>query len=246
MTTTPGSPDIRSILGRVTVFGATPPDFDPDIAPADPLELFAEWLADAVDAGVADPNAMTLSTVDADGSPDARVLILRDATPQGWSFGTSSSSPKGRQLAAARAAALTFYWPARGRQVRVRGRVIEGSAAENAESFLSRGTGGRAESFLGRQSDVIDDPDEPRDRRRTPTWSRPRGRSTRSCPRRSNSGRRRATARICGCATAPRATRATQPASTHSIPSGSGPEAGASDLNPRPCNDRGGHRRFRR
>ena len=162
MTKTPGSPDIRSILGRVTVFGATPPAFDPDTAPADPLELFAEWLADAVDAGVADPNAMTLSTVDADGSPDARVLILRDATPEGWSFGTSSSSPKGRQLAAVDAAALTFYWPARGRQVRVRGRVVEGSAEENAASFLSRGTGGRAESFLGHQSDVIDDPDEPR------------------------------------------------------------------------------------
>jgi pyridoxamine 5'-phosphate oxidase len=162
MTKTPGSPDIRSILGRVTVFGATPPDFDPDAAPADPLELFAEWLADAVDADVADPNAMTLSTVDVDGAPDARVLILRDATHEGWSFGTSSTSPKGRQLAAAGAAALTFYWPARGRQVRVRGRVIEGSAEENAESFLSRGTGGRVESFLGRQSDVIDDPDEPR------------------------------------------------------------------------------------
>lgn len=160
--TTSDSPDIRSILGRATVFGATPPPFDPDAAPADPLALFAEWLADAVDAGVADPNAMTLSTVDADGSPDARVLILRDATPEGWSFGTSSSSPKGQQLAAAGRAALTFYWPARGRQVRVRGPIVEGSAEENAQSFLSRGTGGRAESFLGRQSDVIDDPDEPR------------------------------------------------------------------------------------
>lgn len=154
--------DIRSILGEVTVFGSTPPPFDPGDAPADPLDLFAEWLADAVEAEVPDPNAMTLSTVDGDGIPDARVLILRDATPEGWTFGTSSSSPKGRQLTGNPAAALTFYWPARGRQVRVRGVVSVGTAAESAESFLSRGTGGRAESFLGRQSDVISDPDEPR------------------------------------------------------------------------------------
>jgi pyridoxamine 5'-phosphate oxidase len=154
--------DIRSILGEVTVFGSTPPPFDPDRAPADPLDLFADWLADAVSAGVPDPNAMTLSTVDDAGVPDARVLILRDATPDGWAFGTSSSSPKGRHLAAHPAAALTFYWPARGRQVRVRGAVTIGSPAEAAESFLARGTGGRAESFLGRQSDVIADPDEPR------------------------------------------------------------------------------------
>lgn len=154
--------DIRSLLGEVTVFGSTPPPFEPDDAPADPLDLFADWLADAVQAGVPDPNAMTLSTIDDAGVPDARVLILRDATPDGWAFGTSSSSPKGRHLAAHPAAALTFYWPTRGRQVRVRGVVTIGSRDEAAESFLARGTGGRAESFLGRQSDVIADPDEPR------------------------------------------------------------------------------------
>lgn len=86
---------------------------------------------------------MTLSTVDAAGSPDARVLILKDLDAVGWWFATSALSAKGVQLAARPSAALTFYWPAVGRQVRVRGPVVAGSREQAVADFLARGVAAR-------------------------------------------------------------------------------------------------------
>jgi pyridoxine/pyridoxamine 5'-phosphate oxidase len=95
---------------------------------------------------------MTLSTVDADGSPDARVLILKDVTEGCWWFASSSESAKGRQLGASPAAALTFYWPAHARSVRIRGPVMAATATQSANDFGARGLGARAVALASKES----------------------------------------------------------------------------------------------
>jgi pyridoxamine 5'-phosphate oxidase len=145
---------LRSIL----VFGGDLPTFDVSWVPAEPTGLFATWLTEAVAAGVPEPHATVLSTVDADGHPDARVLILKDVTTEGFWFASGANSPKGTQLATTPFAALTWYWPAQGRQIRVRGTVRPSSAEENAADFLARAPGGRAEALVGWQSEPLRDP----------------------------------------------------------------------------------------
>ena len=85
------------------------PTVDLDDLPDDPDDLFRAWITAAADAGVPEPHAATLATVDADGLPDARTLILKDVSPRGWAFTSTRSSAKGAQLAANRAAALAFW-----------------------------------------------------------------------------------------------------------------------------------------
>lgn len=126
--------------------------FDPGRAPPEPQTLFLDWLSFAIDAGLREPHAMTLSTVDADGCPDARVLILKDVDAAGWCFAADAGSPKGRQLAANPNVALTFYWPRLGRQVRVRGAAGPAPRARSAADFLARSASARAMAALGRQS----------------------------------------------------------------------------------------------
>ncbi|CAM5283079.1 Pyridoxine/pyridoxamine 5'-phosphate oxidase [Streptomyces tendae] len=99
------------------------PPLDPADAPGDPLELFTSWFAEAVAAGEREPHTVTLATADAEGLPDARVVMLHGADADGWAFATHADSRKGRHLAARPYAALTFYWPVLGRQVRLRGPV---------------------------------------------------------------------------------------------------------------------------
>ena len=137
------------------------PDFDPAGAPDDPGGLFAEWLAAARDAGVLDPQVVTLSTVDPQGAPDARVLVLRDVRGGGaeWVFAADADSPKGRQLAGSPAAALTAYWPAQGRQIRVRGPVEPSAPEVSAAEFLTRSPASRAAVLVGHQSEALDSPE---------------------------------------------------------------------------------------
>jgi pyridoxamine 5'-phosphate oxidase len=119
------------------------------------VALFEQWLAEAIAAGVPEPHAMTVSTVDAEGHPDARVVILKDVSAEGWAFASSRESAKGADLARTAWAALTFYWPLQGRQVRVRGPVVPGSAEQNAADFLARHPASRAVVFSGRQSQPL-------------------------------------------------------------------------------------------
>lgn len=149
--------DLRELLRGLDVFSGDLPDFDIDAAPADPRELFTDWLLDAVRAGVREPHAMTLSTVGADGDPSARVLIVKDISPDGWHFAADAGSRKGRELTAHPAAALTFYWAPLARQVRVRGRVGAGRGDASAADFLARSPGARAETLLGLQSTPLPD-----------------------------------------------------------------------------------------
>ncbi|MFD4868235.1 pyridoxal 5'-phosphate synthase [Streptomyces sp. NPDC058412] len=155
-----GDAGVRQWLRGIEVFARPLPGFAPERAPAEPVALFLDWLAEAVAAGVPDPHAMTLSTVDASGDPDARVLLLKGVDGAGWQFAGHAFSPKGGQLACHPRAALTFYWPEHGRQVRVRGTVTAGSAQDSAADFLGRSATARAEALLGRQSQYLTDPAE--------------------------------------------------------------------------------------
>lgn len=147
----------RSYLRALPVVSGTGCGFEIDQAPADPMSLFVAWLKQAVDAGVPEPHAMTISTVDAQGMPRARVLIVKAVDDAGWHFAVSSVSQKGRDLDAHPAAALTFYWPALVRQVRVVGAVISDGAAASADDFRARPVGSRAMALTLRQSQALHD-----------------------------------------------------------------------------------------
>ncbi|MBE0009994.1 MULTISPECIES: pyridoxal 5'-phosphate synthase [unclassified Arthrobacter] len=146
---------MRDLLRGVPAFPDTLPAFDPAAAPESPTDLFLEWLAAAVEDGVAAPHALTLATVDRDGMPDARVVILKDVDNFGFSFASSSDSPKGRQLENAPAAALNLFWPTVGRQIRIRGAVRPAGTGENDADFRRRHPVARALVLAGEQSSVL-------------------------------------------------------------------------------------------
>lgn len=127
----------------------TPPELEIDALPDDPSALFEQWLRTAVAAGVAEPHAGTLATVDSRGMPDARTLIVKDAGARGWAFAGQRASAKGRQLAGSPAAAMNFWWQPIRRAVRVRGTVAEGSGEESAADLAERSAAARADAVPG-------------------------------------------------------------------------------------------------
>ncbi|WP_217144835.1 pyridoxal 5'-phosphate synthase [Streptomyces sp. AC627_RSS907] len=136
------------------------PPFDPATAPGEPLPLFTRWFAEVVAAGQAEPHTVALATADAEGLPDVRIVMLHGADAAGWSFATHADSRKGRQLGARPYAALSFYWPVLGRQVRLRGPVAVAGAEEALADLHARSTGALAAALTGRQSAVLGSPDE--------------------------------------------------------------------------------------
>ncbi|MFD4960443.1 pyridoxal 5'-phosphate synthase [Microbacterium sp. NPDC058389] len=145
------------LRAEASIVGEAPP-FDPSAAPDDPQQLFREWLGVALDAGIAEPHAVTLSTVDEDGRPDARVLVLKDVTDDGaFEIATGSESAKGAQLHANPNVALTFYWTPLARSVRIRGVAAAASAAESAADFRARNPAAKAIALAGRQSAPLTD-----------------------------------------------------------------------------------------
>lgn len=123
---------------------------------SDPIAVFAEWLAEAEAAEPADPNAMALATVDADGLPDVRMVLLKSFDENGFVFYTSRESAKGQELTACPKAALCFHWKSLARQVRVRGVVEEASAAEADAYFASRPKGSQIGAWASQQSQPIE------------------------------------------------------------------------------------------
>jgi pyridoxamine 5'-phosphate oxidase len=134
----------RWLRAQLSLTGSAP-SLDLDAIPDGPDDLFREWITAAADAGVPEPHAATLATVDADGLPDARTLILKDVGPRGWAFAGTRSSAKGAQLAANPAAALSFWWQPIVRAVRVRGSVEEATAEESAADLAARSAAARAD-----------------------------------------------------------------------------------------------------
>ena len=117
-----------------------------------PLRQLERWVADAVAADIDEPNATTLATVDADGRPDARVVLLRGIRAEDVVWFTDRSSTKGAQLAAAPHAALVLHWQPLERQVRLRGPVVALDDAASDAYFASRPRGSRLSAWASRQS----------------------------------------------------------------------------------------------
>lgn len=121
-----------------------PPMVDIDSLPGDPVALFVGWIQDAAERGVPEPHAATLATVDAEGRPDARTLIVKDVSERGWAFAGPRRSAKSAQLATSPNAALNFWWQPVRRAVRLRGHVIEATAAESEADLAERSATARA------------------------------------------------------------------------------------------------------
>ena len=124
-----------------------------DFTAADePFRLFAAWLADATKSEPADPNAMAVATVDADGMPNVRMVLLKGFDERGLVFYTNLDSAKGRELEANPKAALLFHWKSRTRQVRLRGPVEAVSDSEANEYFASRSKLSQIGAWASKQS----------------------------------------------------------------------------------------------
>jgi pyridoxamine 5'-phosphate oxidase len=130
----------------------------PDPLPANPLQLVAEWLAQArIDAAQPNPNSMVLATVDAGGRPAARVVLCKDIAPHLGCivFYTNYLSRKGRELKANPRAAAVFHWDHRHRQVRAEGRVELLGDAENDAYFKTRPWQSRLGAWASQQSEPV-------------------------------------------------------------------------------------------
>jgi pyridoxamine 5'-phosphate oxidase len=128
-----------------------------DFTTADePLRLFAEWFAEAKRAEPVNPDAMTLATVDVDGMPNARMVLLKGFDERGFAFYTNLDSIKGHELTAAPKAALTFYWKALQRQVRLRGHVEAVSNEEADAYFASRSRMAQIGAWASKQSTALE------------------------------------------------------------------------------------------
>lgn len=123
----------------------------------DPIALFVEWLEAARASEPNDPNAMALATVDADGCPDVRMVLLKDVDARGFTFYSNQESAKGEQLWANPSAALLFHWKSLRRQVRVRGPVQPVSVEEADAYFASRARESRIGAWVSDQSRPLAD-----------------------------------------------------------------------------------------
>ncbi|MEZ5207769.1 MAG: pyridoxamine 5'-phosphate oxidase [Acidimicrobiales bacterium] len=142
-----GGDRFAALRARLLVDGLDVADLD-----ADPMAEVAAWIAVATDAGIWEPTAMTLATVDADGAPDARMVLLRGVDGDGLRWYTDRSSAKGRQLAVVPRAAVVLAWPALGRQIRVRGAVTPTDDADSDAYWAGRPHGSRIAASASHQS----------------------------------------------------------------------------------------------
>jgi pyridoxamine 5'-phosphate oxidase len=124
---------------------------------ADPVLQWQQWYDQAVEAGVAEPNAMTLATVDEAGGSDARIVLVRGADERGFCFYTNLDSVKSRQLVARPFAAGVFGWLDLHRQVRVRGAIERVPDDESDDYFAGRPRGSQIGAWASPQSEVIPD-----------------------------------------------------------------------------------------
>lgn len=157
----PGDEGLRDLLKTLRVWDprhTSLPEFDPELTPGRPLPLFRAWFAEVAEAGQTEPHTPSLATSDAQGHPDVRTVMLHGADEAtGWSFASHDTSRKGRHLAARPYAALGFYWPVLGRQVRVRGPVDLAPHADAAADLHVRSTGALASALTGHQSETLPD-----------------------------------------------------------------------------------------
>lgn len=145
----PGVADLRRNYARASL--------DEGDVDADPVVQFRRWFQEAKDARVLEPNAMVLATAGADGTPDARTVLLKGADARGFAFYTDYRSAKAAELDANPRAALVFWWAELERQVRVAGRVERVSREESAAYYATRPRGSQMGAWTSRQSSVLPD-----------------------------------------------------------------------------------------
>ena len=122
---------------------------------ADPVAQFSEWFIQATEVGVHEPNAMTLATVDEDGMPFQRTVLLKYFDREGFVFFTNYSSRKSKQIAANPRVSLLFPWITLERQVIIQGRAEKISTAESLRYFASRPRESQIGAWVSNQSEVI-------------------------------------------------------------------------------------------
>ena len=123
----------------------------------DPIALVTEWLVEARAHEINDSNAMALATVDPDGVPDCRMVLLKDVDARGFTFYSNRESAKGEQIAARPQAALLFHWKSLRRQIRIRGSLAEVTAEEADAYFASRARESRIGAWASDQSRPLSD-----------------------------------------------------------------------------------------
>lgn len=129
----------------------------PLLSETDPFDLFNTWLAEALTKELNDANAMALATADADGLPDVRMVLLKDADARGFVFYSNVGSAKGRELAANPKAALLFHWKSLRRQVRVRGAVTPVTGDEADAYWATRARPAQLGAWASEQSRPLPD-----------------------------------------------------------------------------------------
>lgn len=129
---------------------------DPAKVDVDPIKQFSHWFEVAVAAGLSEPNAMALSTVDSNGKPSSRMVLLKGFDENGFIFYTNYLSRKGRQLSSRPDAALLFYWNEFDRQVRIEGTVSKVSAELSNQYFASRPRNAQLGALVSAQSERIE------------------------------------------------------------------------------------------
>lgn len=126
----------------------------------DPIMMFKLWLQEAAYSKVAEPNAMSLATVSEDGSPNARIVLLKGVGDRSISFFTNYNSNKGKDLAINPKAAVSFWWPELERQVRIKGTVEKVDRQESEEYFQSRPRESKLGAWASEQSTIVDHRDQ--------------------------------------------------------------------------------------
>jgi pyridoxamine 5'-phosphate oxidase len=125
-----------------------------DVA-AEPLQQFEAWFTQAQNAGMTEPNAMTVATIGADGRPQARIVLLKGLDARGYTFYTHYESRKGQAIAVHDEAAILFYWPELERQVRIEGRISKIAADESDAYYTTRPLGSRIGAWASPQSATL-------------------------------------------------------------------------------------------
>jgi pyridoxamine 5'-phosphate oxidase len=129
---------------------------DVDDLKENPIDLFKIWLQQAIKAGVAEPNAMTLATVNEFGQPSIRVVLLRDITDAGFTFYTNYNSKKGKEIEGNVLVSLNFFWPQLERQIRIDGKIEKLSEATSQAYFAKRPRGSQIGAWASPQSQIIE------------------------------------------------------------------------------------------
>lgn len=124
---------------------------------SDPIQQFEKWLSEAIVSELKEPTAMTLATVNENGYPSARIVLLKFVNQNGFAFFTNYDSRKGKELAQSENAALVFYWGELERQVRVEGQIQKVDEEISEKYFNSRPEKSRISAIISPQSEVIPD-----------------------------------------------------------------------------------------